>query len=237
MIDILRQYGVAYLYSDGFRPSGLVVTLWLLVASIVMSFVLAVPLAVARASSKRWISAPVWFYSYVIRGTPLYVQLLLCYTGIYSLQAVRDQPALNAFFRDAMNCTLLAFALNECAYMLEVFAGAIKTTAAGEIEAAQAFGMSRFTMLRRVILPSALRRSLPQCSNEVILMLHATPLAFTATIPDILKVARDVNSATFASFDAYGIAALLYASLAFVLIALFRKLEHRLLAFQRPQGH
>jgi histidine transport system permease protein len=68
-------------------------------------------------------------------------------------------------------------------------------------------------------------------------MLHATTVAFTATVPDILKVARDVNSATYASFEAFGIAALLYACIAFVLVWLFRRFEMHWLAFLKPQGH
>jgi histidine transport system permease protein len=143
---------------------------------------------------------------------------------------------LNDFFRDGMHCTLLAFTLNTCAYTTEIFAGAIKSTAYGEIEAARAYGMSSFTLYRRVILPSALRRSLPLYSNEVILMLHATTVAFTATVPDILKIARDVNSATYMSFQAFGIAALLYLIISFALVALFRRAEKHWLAYLRPQG-
>ncbi|RKP50782.1 ABC transporter permease [Trinickia fusca] len=237
MIDLIHQYWPNYLYSDGFNYTGLVVTLWLLVASIVAGFCLAVPLAIARASRNRYISGPVWFYTYVFRGTPLYVQLLLCYTGLYSLHFVHTHALLDQFFRNAMNCTLLAFTLNECAYATEIFAGSIRETAYGEIEAAQAYGMSKYTLYTRVILPSALRRALPSYSNEVILMLHATTLAFTATVPDILKVARDVNSATYATFQAYGIAAGLYAAIVFVLIWGFRRMETRLLAFLKPQGH
>ena len=237
MIDIIREYWQNYLFSDGYRLSGLAITLWLLVVSIGLGFLLAVPMAIARASSNRFISGPVWLYTYVFRGTPLYVQLLLCYTGIYSLHAVHSYAMLDAFFRNAMNCTLLAFTLNECAYATEILAGSIKATAYGEIEAAQAYGMSKFKIYTRVILPSALRRALPMYSNEVILMLHATTLAFTATIPDILKVARDVNAATYASFQAFTIAAALYAAIVFALLWGFRRMERRLLAFLKPQGH
>ena len=237
MIQLIGQYWQSYLYSDGYRLSGLVITLWLLVVSVGLGFLLAVPLAIARASRNRFISGPVWLYTYIFRGTPLYVQLLLCYTGLYTLHYVHDHAWLNAFFRNAMNCTLLAFTLNECAYATEIFAGAIKTTSAGEVEAGLAYGMSRFTLYRRVILPSALRRALPTYSNEVILMLHATTLAFTATVPDILKVTRDVNSATYMSFQAYGIAAIFYAAIAFALIWMFRRLETRWLAFLKPQAH
>ena len=237
MIELIQEYWRNYLYTDGYRITGVAITLWLLVVSIGLGFCLSIPLAVARVSKKKWLSSAVWLYTYVFRGTPLYVQLLLCYTGLYSLQAVRGTPMLDAFFRDGMHCTLLAFTLNTCAYTTEIFAGAIKATSYGEIEAARAYGMSTFTMYRRVILPSALRRALPLYSNEVILMLHATTLAFTATVPDILKVTRDVNSATYMSFQAYGIAAALYAIVVFTLIWAFRKLETRWLAYLSPRSH
>jgi histidine transport system permease protein len=236
VISILGQYWQDYLYTDGYRLSGLAITLWLLVVSIVLGFLLAVPLAVARASSNPWISRPVWFYTYLFRGTPLYVQLLMCYTGIYSLHAIQTQPLLGSFFRDAMNCTLLAFTLNEAAYATEIFAGAIRATNVGEVEAGLAYGMSRLKLYTRIILPSALRRSLPSYSNEVILMLHATTLAFTATVPDVLKVTRDVNSATYLSFQAYGLAAIIYALMVFALIWIFRKLEARWLVFLAPRA-
>nr|WP_175801204.1 ABC transporter permease [Burkholderia anthina] len=236
MIELIQEYWRNYLYTDGFRITGVAITLWLLVVSIGLGFCLSVPLAVARVSKKKWLSGAVWLYTYVFRGTPLYVQLLLCYTGLYSLQFVRGTPLLDSFFRDGMHCTLLAFTLNTCAYTTEIFAGAIKATSYGEIEAARAYGMSTFTMYRRVILPSALRRALPLYSNEVILMLHATTVAFTATVPDILKIARDVNSATYMSFHAFGIAALLYLVISFTLVWLFRQAERRWLAYLRPQG-
>ena len=169
-----------------------------------------------------------------MRGTPLYIQLLICYTGIYSLAAIRAQPVLDAFFRDAMNCTILAFALNTCAYTTEIFAGAIRSIPYGEIEAAHAYGLSGWRLYLRLILPSALRRALPYYSNEVILMLHATSVAFTATIPDILKVARDANAATFMTFQAFGIAGLLYLALSFGLVGAFRLAEKRWLNFLGP---
>ena len=236
MIELLQEYGLAYLYNDGTGLSGLAMTLWLFLASMVLGFALSLPLALARTSRHAWLRLPVQLYTFVFRGTPLYIQLLICYTGLYSLQVVRDHMLLNEFFRNGMNCTLLAFTLNTCAYTTEIFAGAIKATPYGEIEAARAYGMSSFTLYRRVILPSALRRALPYYSNEVILMLHATTVAFTATVPDILKIARDVNSATYRSFEAFGIAALLYLVISFALVWLFRRAEHRWLAYLRPQG-
>jgi histidine transport system permease protein len=231
MIEILQDNWKAYLFSDGFHMTGVAMTLWLLVASLALGFVLSIPLAVARASVNPYVRGPVWLYTYVFRGVPLYVQLLIFYSGVYSLELVRSNGLLNAFFREGINCAILAFALCTCAYTTEIFAGAIKSIPPGQVEAARAIGMSGFTLYRRIIIPQALRRALPSYSNEVVLMLHATTLAFTATVPDILKVARDVNSATYASFEAFSIAALLYAIIAFTLIGLFRLVERRVATF------
>lgn len=236
MIDVFREYWRNYLYTDGYQLTGLVITIWLLLFSVVAGSVLAVPMAVARSSGNRLLSRGVWLYTYLFRGTPLFVQLLLCYTGIFSLNIIRNHELTNAFFRDGMHCSLLVFVLNTCAYTTEIFAGAIKATPAGEIEAGLASGMSRFQLYLHVILPSALRRSLPSYSNEVILVFHSTSVAFAATVPDLLKVARDVNSATYQSFSAFGIAFLLYTAITFALVSLFRQAENRWLAYLKPQN-
>jgi len=237
MTGILGDYWQAYLWRDGPYFSGLAVTLWLLILAVLIGFLLAVPLSLARTSRNPLLRLPVWGHTYVFRGTPLYIQLLFFYTGVYSLQVIRSQDFLNAFFRDGFNCKVLAFGLNTCAYMTEIFAGAIRAVPHGEVEAARAFGMNRFTLYRRIVLPSALRQALPLFSNEVILMLHSTSVAFTATVPDLLKIARDVNSATYASFTAFGIAGVLYAGSAFFLIWLFRRGELHWLAYLKPRTH
>ncbi|MDP9528423.1 ABC transporter permease [Pseudomonas protegens] len=234
MIELIQEYWRPFLFSDGESLTGLAMTLWLLVASLAMGFVLSLPLAIMRASHWALLRWPVQLFTYVFRGTPLYIQLLICYSGLYGIAAIRQQALLEAFFRDAMNCTLLAFTLNTCAYTVEIFAGAIRSIPYGEIEAAHAYGLRGWRLYRRLILPSALRRALPYYSNEVILMLHATSVAFTATIPDILKVARDANAATFLTFQAFGIAGLLYLGLSFGLVAVFRLAERRWLSFLGP---
>lgn len=227
MTEILQQYWHALLWSDGYRFTGLAVTLWLLIISVALGGLLAV----ARVSPRRWISLPVWLFTYIFRGTPLYVQLLVFYSGMYSLEIVRGTDLLNAFFRSGMNCTLLALTLNTCAYTTEIFAGTIRAVPHGEIEAARAYGFTPFKLYRAIILPSAL----PAYSNEVILMLHSTALAFTATVPDILKIARDINSATYQPFYAFGIAAVMYLMISFVLIKLFKQAEKRWLRHVKPQ--
>ena len=116
MIELIQEYGPAFLYHDGAGLSGVAMTLWLFVLSIVLGFLISIPLAIARVSPHFWLRWPVEFYTYVFRGTPLYIQLLICYTGLYGLEVVRDSALLNQFFRNALNCTVLAFVLNTCAY-------------------------------------------------------------------------------------------------------------------------
>ena len=237
MIEILHEYWKPLLWTDGYRFTGVAITLWLLILSVVIGGVLALFLAIGRVSSNKYIQFPIWLFTYIFRGTPLYVQLLVFYSGMYTLEIVKGTEFLNAFFRSGLNCTVLALTLNTCAYTTEIFAGAIRSVPHGEIEAARAYGFSTFKMYRCIILPSALRIALPAYSNEVILMLHSTSVAFTATVPDLLKVARDVNSATYEPFLSFGIAGALYAGTAFLLIWLFRRGELRWLAYLRPQTH
>ncbi|RBH58999.1 MULTISPECIES: histidine ABC transporter permease HisM [Pseudomonas] len=233
MIEILKEFGLNFLWSDGYHWSGLSVTLWLLVTSAVIGLSAAIPLALIRTYGSLWLALPIQLYTLVFRGTPLFVQLLIIYSGLASLSLIRESSSLWWFFRDGMHCVILALALNTCAYTIEILAGVLRTTPRGEIEAALALGMTRSQLFIHVLIPSMLRRALPAYSNEVIFVLHATAIAFTATVPDILKIAADVNAATFKTFQAYGIAALLYMLLACALVGVFRFAERRLLAYQR----
>lgn len=237
MLETLKEYGWTYLYTDGYSTTGLATTLWLTIVSVVTGFVLSIPLAMALCSSSSWVRIPVATFTYVFRGTPLFVQLLLIYTGIYSFTYVQQTPLLNAIFREGLHCALLAFILNTTAYTTEIFAGTIRTTKKTEIEACIAFGMTWWQMMRRVVLPSALRRSIPAYSNEVIYLLHATSVAFAVTVKDLMAVARDVNATTFRSFEAFGIAALLYLLTTFVLLFLFKKAETRWLSYMQTTRH
>jgi len=234
MIYIIQNYWKEFLFTDGYNMTGLAMTLWLLVISCAIGFCLAVPLAILRNARNPVLWVPVWVYTFILRGTPLYVQLLIIYTGFYGLSFVHGTPILADFFKKGIDCTILAFGLNTGAYTTEIFAGAIRDTSFGEVDAGRSLGMSQFTLYRRIILPGALRRALPVYSNEVILMLHATTLAFTATVPDILKVANDAYSATYNPFASFSTAALIYLCISFVLIFGFRKAEQHFLAFLKP---
>ena len=217
------------LYVGGIRT-----TLVLLAISLASSLLLSIPLAVARVSPQPWISRPVWLFTYVLRGTPLLVQLFIIYHGLAQFEAVRNSIAW-VLLKDAWFCAWLAFTLNSTAYTTEIFAGALKATAIGEIEAARSYGLGRFKLYSRVLLPGALRRALPQYSNEVVGLMHATAIASTVTLVDITRVARDVNANHLLVTESFGVAAVIYFVLTFSLVGVFKLLERRYLRHLRPQ--
>ncbi|MDH0336966.1 ABC transporter permease [Metapseudomonas otitidis] len=214
--------------------SGVLVTLKLLAISLAVGLLVAVPLALMRVSKHPMVNFPAWLYTYVIRGTPMLVQLFLIYYGLAQFEAVRASW-LWPYLSNATFCACLAFAINTSAYTAEILAGSLKATPHGEIEAAKAIGMSRAKLYRRILLPSALRRALPQYSNEVIMMLHTTSLASIVTLVDITGAARTVNSQYYLPFEAFITAGLFYLCLTFILVRLFKLAERRWLAYLAPR--
>ena len=147
MIEILHEYWKPLLWTDGYRFTGVAITLWLLILSVVIGGVLALFLAIGRVSSNKYIQFPIWLFTYIFRGTPLYVQLLVFYSGMYTLEIVKGTEFLNAFFRSGLNCTVLALTLNTCAYTTEIFAGAIRSVPHGPLKCIAAL----FCLLRCVL--------------------------------------------------------------------------------------
>lgn len=195
---------------------GLRNTIILLVGSLCLASLLAIPLAVARAMRTPVLSTLVFAYTYLFRGTPLLVQVYLLYYGAAQFSFVRDSY-LWVILREAWWCAFISITLCSGAYITEVFRGAIEAVPRGEIEAAKACGMSGFTVFRRITLPSALRNALPAYANEVIFSVHATVIASTVTIIDILGAAKQFNNKYYLAFDGFFIAAALYMSLVFII--------------------
>lgn len=213
--------------------SGLTVTVQLVVLSLFLGLILSVPLAVARTSKNPWINRPVWVYVYIFRGTPLLLQLYLIYYGVATIEGIQ-QSMFWAVVEDAFYPCLLAFVLNTAAYTTEILRGSMMATPRGEIEAGMAYGMSRFTILRRIILPSSFRRALPAYSNEVIFMLHASSIASVVTIIDLTGAARDIYARFYAPFDAFLFVAAIYLCLTFTIVYGFKRLEKRWHEHLRP---
>jgi arginine/ornithine transport system permease protein len=208
---------------------GILTTLGLLFTSLAIGGVMALFFALALTSSSAPLRWAVSAYTFVIRGTPLLIQVYLIYYGLAQLDWIRahwDTVWPWTHFKDPFFCALLAFSLNTAGYTAEMLAGAMRETPKGEIEAAHAYGMGRFTILRRIILPSALRRTLPAYSNEVVMMLHATSLASSVpSMLDVTAVASQIYSNFFLPFEAYLAAAAIYLIISFCLIAFFRSCE------------
>jgi len=213
--------------------SGVWVTLQLLAISLVFGILIAIPLAVLRAMPGP-LNRVVWLYTYVFRGTPMLVQLFIIYYGLGQFEAVRESIAWE-WLQNAWFCACLAFVLNTAAYTTEIIAGAIKSLPHGEIEAAKAYGMDRLTLLRRIVLPAALRRALPAYGNEAIFMLHGTSLAMLVTIADLTGVAKRINAMHYIPFEAYIPAGLFYLTLTLLMVALFRWAENRWLKPLMPR--
>lgn len=208
------------------------VTIFLTVISVGIGLCLALPLAVV-SQRKTTLGARITNgFVYFFTGTPLLVQLYIFYFGIPSLSFVSElmQTPSWEFLKQGYIWVLAALTLNTAAYSTVIFAGAIGNTDRGEVEAAYAYGMSKAAAMRRIILPSSLRRALPAYSNEVIMTMHATALASTVTIVEMTGAASYFNSTYYEPFIAYSAAALLYLILNTVLVIGFRQVEKRYLA-------
>lgn len=208
--------------------SGVKITLLLLLSVIATGFILSVPLAVIRSSSLAPLASGVWLFTYVIRGTPLLVQLFIIYYGLAQFPGLRESPFW-PLLRSPWFCAWLALSLNTTAYTVEIFSGAIKTMPAGEVEAAKAIGLRPLAIFSNIVWPSAWRRALPQYGNEVIMMMHATALASTVTIVEVMRVARDVYTNYLVIAESFGVAAVIYLVLTVVLARVFRLLERHYL--------
>lgn len=205
---------------------GLFNTIWLVGLALVLGGLLAIPLAVTQAYKVPILGKISFGFSYALRGTPLLVQLYIIYYGLGQFEAVRNS-IFWPFLQKPHFCALLGFSLNSAAYASEIIRGAIIRIPKGSIEAAEAMGMSRWLMIRRIILPIAYRRSLFAYSNEVIFMLHGSVIASTITIIDILGAGRRLNSQYYVVYEGFITAALLYMAIVAVISIAFRWIEKR----------
>ncbi len=189
-------------------------TLWLVASALAIGLLIAIPCGIVLATSKRaWLRWPVAVYSYCFRGTPLLVQAYIFYYGI-GIQ-IGNIPGIEDSFwwpilQEAWCWALLTLTLNTGAYTCEIVRGAIETTPHGEIEAAKAMGMSRWLMLRRIILPSAFRRALGMYSNEIIFLLQGSAIISAITIVDITGVARNLYATYYEPYIPFMAAGLIY---------------------------
>ncbi len=209
---------------------GIVITLQLLGMSVAIGMLLAIPIGLVQVTGPRWLAIPARAFCTVIRGTPLLIQLWLLYYGLGSLfpmiPEIRES-FLWPILRDAFPYAVLAFSLSVAGYEGEVMRGAFKGVPKGELEAARAFGMGRFTLLRRIWLPRAFQNVLPTLAGELVLTLKSTPLAATITVFDIYGVGTVVRQETYRVYEPLLVVAGIYLCLTAVIVIAFRWLEQR----------
>lgn len=206
---------------------GAVLTLNLLLLSGAIGLCLAVPLALARVSRRRWLTLLPRVYVFFFRGTPLLVQLFLVYYGLGQFEAVRASIFWPILF-DAYWCAVLTFSMHTAAYITEILRGAIQAVPVGEVEAARAIGMNARQVYARIVLPRAFRIALPAYGNELILMLKASALASTITLLDLTGTARTLYAKNYLPVESFVTAGAFYLVITYALTHLIRFLEKRL---------
>ena len=220
------EWGIIWQYLPKLMD-GAVLTLELVFVSGVIGIVMAVPLALMRASENSWLRSLPVAYIFFFRGTPLLVQIFLIYYGASQFDVVK-QSWLWPILREPYWCAIIAFSLNTAAYSAELIRGAIQAIPKGEIEVSKALGMSKPTMIRRIVMPRAFGIVFPAYSNELLLMLKGSALASTITLLDLTGMARTIIARTYTPLEMFFAAGMVYLLIAAVMIGCFKLLEQRI---------
>ena len=199
-------------------------TLYLLMISLPLGFFLSLIFAFGRVSKNIFISKTISSYIFVVRGTPLLVQIYLIYFGLGSVKAIRES-FLWVVLKEPFWCGVVALTINTVAYGSEIFRGGIQSVTRGQIESGKSLGFSLIELYRRIIFPIALRNVLPAYGNELILMVKATSLVSLTTYMEMTGIARKLMAKTFAPVEAFLAAGILYLFLNFLMIQFIKYLE------------
>ena len=223
--EFLNSFQESLIYINFFKIlNALDQTLLLLLASLPIGFILSLIFALGRISKNKFFSKIVEYYIFIIRGTPLLVQIYLIYFGLGSVKAIRES-FLWIVLKERFWCGVLALTINTVAYGSEIFRGGIQAVPQGQIESGKSLGFTRIGLLRKIIFPIALRRVLPTYGNELILMVKATSLVSLTTYMEMTGIARRIMAVTWAPVEAFVAAGLLYLFLNFLMVQFIKYLE------------
>mgnify|MGYP000902280780 CR=1 FL=1 len=193
---------------------GAEITLEIFCVTLLLSLPLGLLVSLCRISTIKPLSVLMEFYIWIMRGTPLMLQLLFVYFAL---------PMVGIMLPD-IAAALLAFVLNYAAYFAEIFRSGIQAVPRGQFEAARALGMSAPLTMRRIVLPQVLRITLPPVSNETINLVKDTSLVYILAMNDLLRVARTIVQREF-DMTPFLIAGIFYLAMTAVLTWGFKKLE------------
>ncbi|RIX49152.1 MAG: amino acid ABC transporter permease [Rhodocyclales bacterium GT-UBC] len=198
---------------------GTVVTLQVFICTLVLAVPLGLGLALVRVSHFRTASRLVSGYVWLMRGTPLMLQMLFIY---FALPFV---PVIGVRLPD-FPAAILAFVLNYAAYFAEIFRSGIQSIGRGQYEASQVLGLSYGQTMRRIVLPQVIKRILPPISNETITLVKDTSLIYVLAMNDLLRAARGMVQRDFTTMP-FVVAAAFYLLMTLVLTWGFMRLEKK----------
>jgi polar amino acid transport system permease protein len=210
-----------YFIRDSIIPpllEGTIVTLKLSLLSIFFGYILGVFVSMGRVFGNQLVRLICDSYAFFFRGVPLLVQLLIIFYGL---------PSVGIFFSPYISA-IIGFSICSAAYHSEYIRGSILSIKSGQMMAAEALGMSRFTAIFGIIMPQALRKSLPSCSNEIISLIKYSSLAFMVTAIDLTGAAKIVGARYFRYTEIFLTVGVIYLVLTFVVDRVLRMVEQKL---------
>ncbi|MCH7888986.1 MAG: ABC transporter permease [Proteobacteria bacterium] len=212
---------------------GIGLTLELLFLSTSIGLILAVITLLMRISGRRFLAWPAMAYIYVFRGTPILVQIFVIYYGLPQFDLIRES-IFWAILREPFGCMVVALSLNAGAYVSEILRGGLLGVDRGLHEAGKALGMSTPQRFIYITTPIAVRLAIPAYSNDFISMLKATALASTVTLLDMTGVARTIVAKTFAPYEIFIAAAMIYMVMTWFIQRGFGLFERRMSRYVKP---
>jgi len=235
------KFDVAFFARYVFDPPGIVWeglarTIYISIIALILGVVVGLLIALARLSRNRALRGFALFYIWIWRGTPLIVQLFIVYYGFASsgLYKYPDLILGPVKIPGNLQAALLVLALNEAAYMAEIFRAAIESIDRGQSDAARAIGMRRRAAMRWIILPQTLRIIIPPLGNEFTLMIKGTSVLMVIGVRDLFGTMQNINAATFRTMELYVTAAIWYLLLTTIMSVVQKRLEVRYSRHELP---
>jgi polar amino acid transport system permease protein len=220
-----------YMFNDVILR-GVWTTIQVAVLAQVIGVVLGVLFALMRVSGSRVLGVAAGFYVWLFRGTPALLQLLILYFGVpqlFNSQAVTTE--LTAF-----RAAIIAFGLNEGAYMTEIMRAGILSVESGQMDAGKSLGMTQLQAMRRIVLPQAMRVVVPPTGNEFIALLKNSSVAFTIGLVELLGAANLIYSVNFKIMELLVVAGIWYLTITTVFSIAQAEVERLLTAGDRERS-
>ncbi len=197
---------------------GSLVTIGAVVGAMALGFTLGMPMAVGQVYGHPWVRRFIGVYVWFFRGVPLLVLLFLFYFGLFSLLHIN----LSAFA-----AAVIVLGLISAAYQSQIFRGAILSLPSGQLKAAQALGMSQFKAITRIVLPQALRLSIPGWSNEYSIVLKDSAVTYALGVAEIMARTHFVATRTYQHLPLYLAAGLIYLLLTYAGVKALNHLDRK----------